>query len=73
MRIKYCPINQEKEKNSVNQEYPWSFEFFFLEWGIDEIFLSAPPHDLKLNSPYTQIEIHGILGQNKPCILNEND
>ncbi len=24
-RIKPCQINQEKEKNSVNQEYPWYF------------------------------------------------
>ena len=29
-RIKPCLINREKEKNSLNQEYPWYFKFFFV-------------------------------------------
>ncbi len=29
--IKPCQINQEKEKNSVNQEYPWYFKIFLSE------------------------------------------
>ena len=30
-RIKPCPFNQEKEKNSVNQENPWFFKIFLSE------------------------------------------
>ena len=30
-RIKPCRINQEREKNSVNKEYPWYFNFFLSE------------------------------------------
>ncbi len=29
--IKPCQINQEKEKNPVNQEYPWHFKIFLSE------------------------------------------
>ncbi len=39
-RIIPCPLNQEKEKNSVNQECPWSFKIFFLERRINFV---GPP------------------------------